>query len=52
MICNKKEWEILDNVQHVLLNYYRTNTLKESEIKKNKRFHLFMLGSNEQTTRA
>ena len=34
MICNKKEWEILDNVQHVLLNYYRTNTLKESEIQK------------------
>lgn len=34
MICNKKEWEILDNVLHVLLNYYRTNTLKESEIKK------------------
>lgn len=30
MICNKKEWEILDNVQHVLLNYYRTNTLKEN----------------------
>lgn len=34
MICNKKEWEILDNVRHVLLNYYRTNTLKKSEIKK------------------
>lgn len=34
MICNKKEWQILDNVQHVLLNYYRTNTLKESEIQK------------------
>ena len=34
MICNKKEWAILDNVQHVLLNYYRTNTLKEPEIKK------------------
>lgn len=34
MICNKKEWEVLDNVQHVLLNYYRTNTLKESEIQK------------------
>ena len=34
MICNKKEWAILDDVQHVLLNYYRTNTLKESEIKK------------------
>lgn len=34
MICNKKEWAILDNVQHVLLNYYRTNTLKQSEIEK------------------
>ena len=34
MICNKKEWQILDNVQCVLLNYYRINTLKESEIKK------------------
>lgn len=34
MICNKNEWKILDNIQHVLLNYYRTNTLKESEIEK------------------
>lgn len=38
MICNKNEWKILDNIQHVLLNYYRINTLKESEIGKIKDF--------------
>lgn len=52
MICNKKEWEILDNVLHVLLNYYRTNTLKESEIKKiNDFIYLCSEATNKQQER-
>lgn len=52
MICNKKEWAILDDVQHVLLNYYRTNTLKESEIKKiNDFIYLCAEATNKQQER-
>lgn len=52
MICNKKEWQILDNVQHVLLNYYRTNTLKKDEIEKiNDFIYLCADATNKQQER-
>ncbi len=53
MICNKKEWVILDNVQHVLLNYYRTNTLKKDEIEKiNDFIYLCAESTSKQQERA